>query len=84
MYWMHPHPTQPPANMQQPREMYTYCTVLYSRPPPHPLSQDEGLGLFVNTTGVPYINPVLRDIGSNSVLSLYFSKLSEYQLRLLY
>ncbi len=32
--------------------------ILYSRPPPHPLFQDEGSGLFLNTTGVPYINPV--------------------------
>jgi hypothetical protein len=52
-----------------------------SRPPPHPLFQDEGLELFVNTTGVPCINPVSWDIGSYPVLSLYFSKLSEYQLR---
>jgi hypothetical protein len=29
--------------------------ILYSRPPP--LFQDEGFGLFVNTTGIPCINP---------------------------
>ncbi len=32
--------------------------IMNSRPPPHPLFQDEGLELFVNTTGVPCINPV--------------------------
>ncbi len=53
-------------------------------PPPkknHFLFQDEWFGLFLNTTDVPLFNPLSSDIGSNYVLTLYSSKLSEYHYR---